>query len=141
MFILLFLSCGINERKAKEYAYNNKDKLAEWCLDCFPVKPIEVIRGRVDTVVNEVLRIDTTRVTVQGDCPDGTIVNVDCPPERTSIRSIITHQTDTLMIVDTAKERVFANKINVLEKWKTAGLIGWFLFGLLLLIVFLRSRN
>lgn len=123
--ILLFVGCGINERKAKEYAYNNKDKLAEWCLDCFPVKPIEVIRGKVDTVVNEVLRIDTTRVTVKADCPDGTIVNVDCPPEKIVTRVVTTHSTDTVKVVDTALERVLSDtKVRVqiesdrADKWR-----------------------
>lgn len=111
LFLLLLISsvlvgCATTERKAKNWAYDNKAKLAEWCADCFPVKPVEVIKGRVDTIVNEVLKVDSVRVTV--DCPDGT--TVDCPPSKTVVRVVETHSTDTVKIRDTALETVLENK-------------------------------
>lgn len=108
--ILLLTSCATTERKAKNWAYNNKEKLAEWCADCFPVRKSEVIKGdtiiRVDTI-SEVVS-DTIRV--NADCPDGTTVTVDCPPNKVITRVVKSHTTDTIKVRDSAFEMVLSNE-------------------------------
>lgn len=103
----LFVGCTTTEKKAKNWAYNHKDKLAEWCADCFPVKTSELIKGDTVTLIDSVLRVDSVRV--QADCPDGT--KVDCPPTRTVTKIVKTHSTDTIKVRDVAYERVIENKV------------------------------
>ena len=111
--ILLLTSCATTERKAKNWAYNNKEKLAEWCADCFPVKESEVIKGdtiiRVDTI-SEVIS-DTIRV--NADCPDGTTVVVDCPPNKIVTRIVQSHTTDTIKVRDSAQEKVLESRLDL----------------------------
>lgn len=102
----LISSCAVTEKKAKEWAYNNKGELAKWCSDCFPVKPIEVIKGDTVVRVDSILSIDSVIVQVEKDCPDGTKIVVDCPPAKTITRVVNTHTSDTVKVRDTAKERV-----------------------------------
>lgn len=108
---LLLGGCKTTEKKAKEYAYNNKDKLAEWCADCFPVKELEVIKG--DTIIDTVLTetIDTL-YKIEVDCPDGSIIHADCPPSKTFYKTINTHTSDTVRVRDTAKETVLSNDVD-----------------------------
>src|SRR5690606_22670174 len=100
------ISC-VTEKKARNWAYSHKEKLAEWCADCFPVKPSEVIKGDTITIVDSVVRVDSIRVQV--DCTDGT--KADCPPNKTITKEIKTHSTDTIKIRDTAFEYVLETKV------------------------------
>lgn len=108
----LISGCTINEYKARKWAYSHKDKLAEWCADCFPVKPIEVIKGDTVTLLDSIVKIDTN--IVQADCPDGTKVN--CPPNKVVTKVIKTHSTDTVKVRDTAYERVIEVKLRDITK-------------------------
>ena len=118
----------------------NPDKLAVLCADCFPVKPIEVIKGDTVVRVDSILRVDSVRVQV--DCPDGT--KVDCPPNKTITRTIKTHSTDTLKLRDIAYETVLIKERDDAIKsrygWRKASLWGWGIIGGYLLIVFIRKR-
>lgn len=125
----------------------NPDKLAKLCSDCFPVKPIEVIKGDTVVRIDSVLRVDSVRVQV--DCPDGT--KVDCPPNKTIYKTRHTHSTDTVKIRDTAFETVLINErdkvikdrdriVSSRDGWRTASLWGWGIIGGYLLIVFIRKR-
>lgn len=103
MVCTLISGCRTTEKKAKDWAYSHKDKLAEWCADCFPVKPSEVIPGKPVVIPGDTI-ITTDTVLVQVDCPDGS--KADCPPNRTrTIRDTIV-RVDTIKIRDTAMERV-----------------------------------
>lgn len=96
--LLLFAGC-ITEKKAKEYAYNHKDKLAEWCKDCFPVRE-RIIKGDSVFTTDTLIQLDTSYLNVP--CPDGTIVTVPCPAcEKKTIRNII-RITDSIISVDSA---------------------------------------
>ena len=102
---LLLVGC-VTEKKARNWAYSHKDKLAEWCSDCYPVKPSDTIKGDTIIKVDSITSTDTIRVIV--DCPDGT--KVECPPQRTITRVIHSHSTDTIKVRDTAYERVIEDK-------------------------------
>src|SRR5690625_4325519 len=97
--ISLLLGSCTTSKKAKRYAYNNKEELAEWCADCFPVKESELIKGDTirDTLFNEVI---DTLYKIEVDCPDGTIIHADCPPNKTVYKTINTHTSDTIRVRD-----------------------------------------
>lgn len=141
---LLLGSCKTTEKKAKRYAYNNKDKLAEWCADCFPVKESEVIKGDtiVDTLYSEVL---DTLYKIDVDCPDGTTIIADCPPSKTFYKTITKYSTDTIRVRDRAKEEVLSNNID--ERYKEINKLKerlkyayYAIGGLLLLLLISRFR-
>lgn len=78
LILVTISSCATTERKARDYYLGHKDKLAKLCLDCFEtsLKPV-YIEGKTVT------RIDTLKgdsVFVMVDCPDGTKMKADCPP-------------------------------------------------------------
>lgn len=104
---ILISGCRTTEKKAKGWAYDNKDKLAEWCADCFPVKPSEVIQGETVYLPGDTL-IKKDTVTRQADCPDGS--KADCPPCEDKIIRIPMLRVDTLKIRDTAYEAVLTNE-------------------------------
>lgn len=90
---LILTGCATTEKKAKNYYLNNKDQLAELCLDCFEdKKEIEYIKG--DTIIKLDTLLKTDSVKVQIPCPDGTII--DCPPSITKYITQHSHSTDTL---------------------------------------------
>src|SRR5690606_41968686 len=77
---------------------------------------------------------DTVRV--QADCPDGSKVVVDCPPNKTITKVVRTHSTDTIKVRDTAHERVlkderdeykdkWANMEQSRDTWRTRAMWGW----------------
>lgn len=106
MLLTMLSSCKVTEEKAKDWAYSNKDKLAEWCADCFPVKPSEVIPGKTVILPGDTI-VTTDTVKVQVDCPDGT--KADCPPGVIKTIRDTLYQVDTIKIRDTAVEQVLAN--------------------------------
>lgn len=97
---LTIVGCKVTEEKARKYAYDHKDKLAEWCADCFPVKTIEIIKGDTIYKLDTITRVDNNIITV--DCPDGTVLK--CPPNKTIYKTLHSHSTDTIKVRDTAKE-------------------------------------
>jgi len=136
LVVLLFTGCKVTEKKAKEYAYNHKDKLAEWCADCFPVKESEVLKGDTIVLIDTVSEIISDTVRVQADCPDGSVVMVDCPPNKTITKVVRTHSTDTIKVRDTAYERVlkderdeykdkWANMEQSRDTWRKRAIWGW----------------
>lgn len=101
-FLLIFIAgCATTERKAKNYYLENKDQLAKLCSDCFPVKtefrPGKPIQLPADTVF-----VKGLPVIVRGDCPDGTKVDVPCPPSDTIKMYIPVQIRDTLIQADSA---------------------------------------
>lgn len=142
--ISLLLGSCTTSKKAKRYAYNHKDELAEWCADCFPVKESEVIKGDTirDTLFNEVI---DTLYKIEVDCPDGTTIIADCPPSKTFYKTINTHTSDTVRVRDTAKETVLSNNID--ERYKEINKLKerlkyayYAIGGLLLLLLISRFR-
>lgn len=143
---LLFTGC-VSVEKAERVMRAHPKELAKLCADCFPVKESEVIEGKRDTVTREITKIDTLKVEVIADCPDGTKVVVDCPPTKKIYRDVIINQTDTIKVRDTAYEQVLQDKITELEddnksleKWKDFGLWGWGIIGVGLLMYFIRKK-
>lgn len=144
---ILLSGCKVTEKKAKEWAYNHKSELAKWCADCFPVKPIEVIKGVPVLIPGDTI-VTTDTVKVQVDCPDGT--KVECPPTRiVTIRDTLM-STDTVKVRDTAKERVLEDSLSDREErltdalksrdgWRKFGLIGWGILGVGLLVRFIKK--
>lgn len=110
---LLISGCKTNERKAKEWAYNNKHALAEWCADCFPVKPSEVIEGKTVYLPGDTL-VKTDTVTQYVDCPDGT--RKPCPPRQDSIIRIPILRVDTIKVRDTAAEYALTSDNHALQE-------------------------
>lgn len=150
LMLALISGCKVNEKRAKEWAYNNKNKLAEWCADCFPVKVSEVVKGDTIILIDTITSIDSVRIKVQVDCPDGSVALVDCPPEKTSTITLHTHTSDTIKIRDTAIERVLEDKLHASDKklsdaiksrdgWIKFALIGWGLLGVGLLIRYVKK--
>lgn len=108
--ICTLISSCVTEKKARRWAYENKDKLAEWCADCFPVKPVEIRPGIPIVKLDTITEYSTDTVTVNADCPDGTVVPVKCPPNKTiKVRETITIR-DSILIRDTAYERVLTDR-------------------------------
>lgn len=101
----------IGVKKAERIMRSHPVELAKLCADCFPVKPIEIIKGDTIVLLDSVIRVDSVRVEVEADCPDGTKVKVDCPPTKTVERIKYTHTSDTVKIRDTARETVLENSI------------------------------
>lgn len=91
--VLLLSSC-VTERKAKRWAYEHKEVLATWCIDCFEttLKPV-YIKG--DEVIKRDTVTDSVTTTITVDCPDGTKVNKDCPPGK--IVTVNKLRVDTLL--------------------------------------------
>lgn len=104
--IFLLIGCKVTEEKARKYAYNHKDKLAEWCADCFPVKEIEVKTDSIFTPGKTIIRIDT----VQGKCPDGTIIEIPCPPVEEKTPDTI-RILNNIKVRDIAQEEVLRNNL------------------------------
>lgn len=149
-FVVLFLtSCKVTEKKAKEYVYSHKDKLAEWCADCFPVKESEVLKGDTVILIDTVSEIISDTVRMQADCPDGSKVVVDCPPNKVITKVVKTHSTDTIKVRDTAHERVLSDEVKEYKdkyanmeqsryKWRKRAIWGWGILVALGIGVFLR---
>lgn len=94
LLILITISSCVTERKAKRWAYEHKEVLATWCLDCFEttLKPIYIKGDEVvvtDTITDSVITVITV------DCPDGTKVSKDCPPGK--IVTVNKLRVDTLL--------------------------------------------
>lgn len=101
LILVLTAGCATTEKKAKSYYLNNKDKLAELCMDCFPVKQ-DYIKGKDIYLPSDTVFIKGDSVVVQGACPDGTKVNVKCPPSDTLKVYIPIMRIDTITKVDSA---------------------------------------
>lgn len=97
--VLTIVGCKVTEEKARKYAYDNKDKLAEWCTDCFPVKELDIKTDSIFIPGKTITRIDT----VQGKCPDGTIIEMPCPPAKEKTPDTI-RIVKNIKVRDTAKE-------------------------------------
>lgn len=144
---ILLSGCKVTEQKAKDWAYNHKSELAKWCADCFPVKPIEVIKG-VPVLIPGDTVVTTDTVKVQVDCPDGT--KVECPPARIiTIRDTLV-SVDTIKVRDTAKERVLEDSLSDREDrltdalksrntWRKWCLIFGGLFGIGVVLRFIKK--
>lgn len=114
LFIVLslFLLTGcVTEKKAKQYAYANKEKLAEWCADCFPVKEQTV---KIDTVtlLDTFTTIDSIPVIVTVDCPDGTQIQKECPPQLYTKQTVTQLINSEIKVRDRAFERVLSDSLN-----------------------------
>lgn len=137
--LLLLGGCKVTEKKAKDWAYSNKDKLAEWCIDCFKPLPQEVIKGdtvfRTDTLV----KTDTTEVIVKADCPDGTVVYTKCPPNKTVYVNTYTHTSDTVKVRYMDYEKAIQTKEIKIEQLQDK-LVEWrkwtFILGGILVLLF-----
>lgn len=137
LVILVLLSGCMGVKKAERVMRAHPVELAKLCSDCFPVKPIEIIKG--DTIVkfDSITRVDSIRVEVEADCPDGTRVKVDCPPNRVVTRNIHTHTSDTVKVRDTARERVLEYEVDRNKEWRNRfyyALIAIGVLGLLLIL-------
>lgn len=92
MSVMLFSSC-VTEKKARNYYRVHPEKLAEICSDTYPPE-VKYIPGKpVYLKGDSTVVIDTVTITV--DCPDGSKVVKDCPPNKT------TRIRDTILITDT----------------------------------------
>lgn len=90
--------------RAHEFFREHPAELAELCGDKFPPK-IEYRPGKPIFKTDTTVVTDTVKVTV--DCPDGTQVEADCPPNKTTtIRDTITVR-DTIMQENTARTEQF----------------------------------
>lgn len=139
LMIFSLISSCVTEKKARRWAYEHKEKLAEWCADCFPVKPVEIKPGRPIVLKGDtVVTIDTVKV--QADCPDGT--KVDCPPNVIKTITDTLYIRDTIMIRDMAQEEVLNQQIkgkeeslskmeNARDSWRR-----WFLWSLAINLLF-----
>lgn len=102
IFVMVFVAgCATTEKKARNYYLENKQDLSALCAECFPVKsefkPGKPIQLPADTVF-----IPGIPVIVKGDCPDGTKVDVECPPSDTIKVYIPIQIRDTLIQADSA---------------------------------------
>jgi len=99
LLALLLAGCGTNGRRAREWAYANRDATAAWCADLFPVRETAAVRGRTVLLPGRaaVTAVDTLRL--RAPCPDGT--EAECPPAITRTVTV----TDTLLRVDTVRVR------------------------------------
>lgn len=120
LMTVVFTSC-VTQKKAERYYRQHPVKLAKMCLDCFPVKPVEFIKGDTVVLVDSILKIDSVEVDVTADCPDGTTVVTKCPPNKTTTIVKHTHSTDTVKLLDTALQTVYNDTLKELkqaEKYK-----------------------
>lgn len=132
--VLLVSSCT-TQKKAEKWYRNNKAELAKLCLDCFEDKKDPVyIKGdtRIDT-----LEVKGDTVTVEGDCPDGTKIEVDCPPNKTitinsaRIDTIYKDKWQTLAHLEVQNELIQDLSVKLAiateqkNNWRAFALWGW----------------
>lgn len=139
ILVLLFLYGCTTQKKATRWMKEHPVVLAKLCAECFPVKPIEFIKGDTLVLLDSVVRVDSVRVEIEADCPDGSKVKVDCPPTRIVERVVKSHTTDTLKLRDTANETVLQNELNKAKKWENY--FYYSLVGIALLLVLLLLRR
>lgn len=144
LLILGITSGCMSVEKAERVMRAHPKELADLCNDCFPVKPIEIIKGDTIILVDTVSELVSDTIKVKADCPDGSVVVVDCPPTKTITRFVKTHSTDTVKLRDTAFETVLINErdesMRRRDGWRKAALWGWGILGGLLLILGIRKR-
>lgn len=137
LFLLLLLLSGcVSVEKAERVMRSHPKELAKLCADCFPVREIEVIRGDTVVLIDTVSEVISDTIRVNADCPDGTVVTVDCPPNKIITRVVKSHTTDTIKVRDTAYERVlsderddyrdkWANVEQSRDTWRKRAILGW----------------
>lgn len=136
LFLLLLFSGCVSVEKAERVMRAHPTKLAKLCADCFPVHESEVIRGDTVVLIDTVSEVISDTIRVNADCPDGTVVTVDCPPNKAVTRVIKSHTTDTIKVRDTAYERVlederdeykdkWANMEQSRDMWRKRAIWGW----------------
>lgn len=149
LFLLLLLSGCVSVEKAERVMRAHPTELAKLCADCFPVRESEVIRGDTVVLIDTVSEVISDTIRVNADCPDGTVVTVDCPPNKTVTRVIKSHTTDTIKVRDTAYERVladerddyrdkWANMEQSRDMWRKRAIWGWGIIFLCAAVVGLR---
>lgn len=144
LFLLLLFSGCVSVEKAESVMRAHPKELAELCADCFPVKESEV---KVDTTFikgDVIIRTDT----VNGDCPDGTVIKIPCPTCKESKPDTIIVNKE-IKVRDTAKETVlenerddyknkYANMELSRDKWRKLAIWGWGILLALGIGVFLK---
>lgn len=122
LFLLLGIvssSCNTKLRQqVKAHNYFNKYpiELAALCGTKFPPEE-KYIPGKPIVIPGDTVEVRDT-VTITVDCPDGTKVNADCPPNKTrTVRDTI-KITDTLQVANTALITDLNYKIATLEGQK-----------------------
>lgn len=97
LLVIVTSSCATKlKQQVRAHNYFNKypNELAEICAIKYPPE-VKYVQGKPVLVQGKpIVTRDTVQITV--DCPDGTKVKADCPPNETSF------QTDTITIRDTA---------------------------------------
>lgn len=93
--VILFASC-VTEKKASRYMREHPNVLAGICADEFPPN-IEYRPGKPILKTDTLIQTDSVIIEVNVDCPDGTVVKADCPPNRTITKTI----RDSITIIDT----------------------------------------
>src|SRR5690606_14884909 len=136
LFLLLLFSGCVSVEKAERVMRAHPTELSKLCADCFPVKESEIVKGDTVVLIDTVSEIISDTVRVQADCPDGSVVMVDCPPNKTITKVVRTHSTDTIKVRDTAYERVvkderdeykdkWANMEQSRDTWRKRAIWGW----------------
>lgn len=136
LFLLLLFSGCVSVEKAERVMRAHPTELSKLCADCFPVKESEIVKGDTVVFIDTVSEVVSDTIRVNADCPDGTVVTVDCPPNKVVNRVIKSHTTDTLKVRDTAYERVlederdeYKDKWANVEKsrniWRKRAIWGW----------------
>src|SRR5690606_22291785 len=118
LFLLLLFSGCVSVEKAERVMRAHPTELSKLCADCFPVKESEIVKGDTVVLIDTVSEVVSDTIRVNADCPDGTVVTVDCPPNKVVNRVIKSHTTDTLKVRDTAYERVLEyERDEYKDKW------------------------
>lgn len=152
---LLLFGCKVTEEKARNYYLDNKGKLSKLCLECFDdQKEPEHSKGDTIVVLDSIISIDTVKVSVIADCPDGAKVFVDCPPTKVIERIKYSHITDTIYkdrwqtkahieIIESENLKLktdILNKDKIINSWKKIALFSLGFIGVYLLIVSIRKK-
>ncbi len=146
--VILMASCVSVKKqrsRAHEFFREHPEELAEICADKFAPKT-EFTPGK--TIIKTDTTILTDTVTVTADCPDGTHVEVECPPNKTiTIRDTI-RVRDTIRMENTARVEQYRLKAEEQARMLATEKIlreraeekakqrGWLLLGLFLAIIF-----
>lgn len=117
-FLILVISgCATSEKKAKKYYLENKDQLAEICSTCFPVKE-KYVKGEDVYLPSDTVFVKGDNVFIEKDCPDGTKIKVECPPNDTIKVYIPIMRIDTIVKADSAAIYYWKSEYGKIESAK-----------------------
>lgn len=150
---LITLSGCMGVKKAEKVMRNNPTVLAKLSKEYFPVIESEIKIDSIFIKGGTITRIDT----VEGNCPDGTIIKTPCPECKESKPDTI-RVNKTIKVKDTASEHLLNAEISNLKKdnskliddniklskdskrWRNTSLICLGFIGLVFLFFALKSK-